>query len=135
MLTFIWTTAISGIVLKTVFASVTPTWLSATLYLAFGWVALISVCLLWYRHGPRFVALAVYGGLAYTFGVLAEAAMAANGNIQPIPGFLGGHEIFHLAVLLGMTLHWIFIRRIAPGSLPSLRPGLLPAEPLPASAS
>ena len=42
MLAFIWIVAISGIVLKTVFASSTPTWLSATFYLAFGWVALIS---------------------------------------------------------------------------------------------
>lgn len=34
-----------------------------------------------------------------------------------------------------MSMQWIFIRRIAMGSLPSLRPGLLPAEPLAANAS
>jgi len=135
MLAFIWIAATGGILLKTVFVAATPTWLSATLYLTFGWVAVISVILLWYRHGYRFVALVVFGGLAYTFGVLIEAAMAVNGNMQPIPGFLGGHEIFHLAVLLGMTLHWIFIRRIAMENLPFLRPGLAMAEPLPASAS
>lgn len=135
MLTFIWTAAVCGIVLRTVFASVIPTWLGATLYLTFGWVALISIFMLWYRYGYRFVALVIYGGLAYTFGVLVEAAMAINGNIQPIPGVLGGHEIFHLAVLLGMTLHWIFIRRIATGSFPCARSSLLPPGPVPASAS
>jgi channel protein (hemolysin III family) len=135
MLAFIWIVAISGIVLKTVFASSTPTWLSATFYLAFGWVALISGGLLWYRHGYRFVALILYGGLAYTLGVLLEAGMAAAGNIQPIPGILGGHEIFHLAVLLGMSLHWIFIRRIASGNIPNLRTSLISAELLSASAS
>lgn len=122
MLAFMWVAAISGIVLKTVFASEVPTWLSASLYLTFGWIAMISVFRLWYRHGYRFVALIIYGGFAYTFGVLVEAAMAMNGNIQLIPGYLGGHEIFHLAVLLGITLHWIFIRRIATGSLPSFAP-------------
>jgi len=135
MLAFIWTVAISGIVLKTVFASIMPIWLSASLYLAFGWVALISGVLLWYRHGFRFMALVLYGGLAYTFGVLLEAAMAAGGTIQLIPGFLGGHELFHLAVLLGMGMHWIFIRSFAAGNLPQLRSGLLVANPLPARVS
>lgn len=135
MLAFVWTAAISGIVLKTVFASVTPTWLSAALYLAFGWVGLISVCLLWYRYGRRFVVLLICGGLVYTFGVVAEVAMAAGGNIQPIPGFLGGHEVFHLAVLFGMALHWIFIGRIGAGPLGRLRPATPSVTVLPAGAS
>jgi hypothetical protein len=45
------------------------------------------------------------------------------------------HEIFHLAVLLGMSLHWIFIRRIASGNIPNLRTSLISAELLSASAS
>jgi channel protein (hemolysin III family) len=121
MLAFIWTAAVVGIVLKTVFADVTPTWLSATFYLAFGWVALVSGILLWRRHDYRFMSLLLYGGLAYTFGVAIELVLALNGNFQPIPGFLGGHELFHLAVLTGMGCHWAFIRRFAAGNLPELR--------------
>ncbi len=121
MLAFIWTAAVCGIVLKTVFAEITPTWLSATFYLAFGWVALVSGILLWRRHDYRFMSLLLYGGLAYTLGVAIELVLAVNGNFQPIPGFLGGHELFHLAVLTGMGLHWAFIRRFAAGNLPPLR--------------
>lgn len=68
MLVFVWTIAVAAIALKTVFASITPTWLSATLYVGFGWVGLVSGILLWRRHGYRFIALLLYGGLAYTLG-------------------------------------------------------------------
>jgi len=129
MLAFIWTAAIAGIVLKTVFAAITPTWLSAAFYLGLGWVALVSGILLWRRHDYRFMALLLYGGLAYTLGVVIEAIMAANGNIQPIPGFLGGHEIFHVAVLAGIGLHWAFIRRFAAGNLPQCRGSASPEQP------
>jgi hypothetical protein len=40
-----------------------------------------------------------------------------------IPGVIGRHELFHLAVLAGIALHWQFIYRIASGEYqcPALR--------------
>ena len=52
----------------------------------------------------------VLGGLAYTAGAAVEWA-------EPPPligGVIRAHELFHLAVLIGLALHWRFIWLIAP---------------------
>ncbi len=47
----------------------------------------------------------MHGGLAYTLGAIIDAI---NFPIL-ILGYLGPHELFHLAVLLGVGFHWTFI--------------------------
>lgn len=116
-LIFLWTSAITGIVLKSIFFAQTPTWVGASLYVILGWMGLVSGIALFCRYGYKSMHLLLYGGLAYTFGLIFEI-ITAKLQFQPIPGFIGGHEIFHLCVLSGMAFHWKFISGFADGTLP-----------------
>ena len=109
MLVLIWTIAVLGVTLKSIYFTSTPVALGLGLYLAMGWIGGLSIVALWRRGGPRFVMPLLPGGLAYTAGGVVEWA-------QPRPligGVIGAHEIFHIAVIVGLALHWRFIRTIA----------------------
>jgi predicted membrane channel-forming protein YqfA (hemolysin III family) len=71
-------------------------------------------------RGVRFVLPLVWGALAYTFGAVAEFL----GWPVLVAGVVGPHEIFHLAVVAGISFHWAFIRGIAAGG----RTGALDAQ-------
>lgn len=119
-LAFIWSAAITGIVLKTVFSASTPLWLGALLYLGLGWMGIVTGVFLWRRHGFRVMAPLLYGGIAFSAGLALEVVMATNGVLQIAPGVFGGHELFHFAVLAGMAIHWKFIYGFANGQIPPL---------------
>jgi channel protein (hemolysin III family) len=111
MLAGIWGAAIAGLVLKTVFFSTMPEWLGLAMYLALGWLGVISALALARRHGFRFIQPVLWGALSYTAGALIEFLR------WPVllAGIVGPHEIFHLAVLAGISCHWAFILGIASG--------------------
>ena len=90
------------------------------MYLGLGWLGVISTVALARRFGVRFVLPLVWGALAYTLGAVAEFL----GWPVLVPGVVGPHEVFHLAVLAGISFHWAFIRGIASGD----RAGVLDAE-------
>jgi channel protein (hemolysin III family) len=116
MLAGIWAAAITGLVLKTVYFDAMPEWLGLAMYLGLGWLGVISALHLARRCGLRFIQLLLWGALAYTAGALIEFLR------WPVllVGIVGPHEIFHLAVLAGVSCHWAFILRIAGGQ--PLRP-------------
>ncbi len=111
VLLVMWTFAIVAIALKTIyFAELTPRQ-GLAMYLAMGWAGLYTVFLLWRRFGFEFILPAVYGGLAYSVGAVFE-------NLHlPIllPGVIQWHEVFHVAVLIGLGFHWAFVFQIADG--------------------
>jgi channel protein (hemolysin III family) len=109
MLAGIWTLAIAGLTVKTVFFTDIPEALGLALYLGFGWLGLASWIALVRRFGLRFALPVVWGALAYTAGALADFLH------WPVlaPGVVGPHELFHLAVLAGLAFHWMFIRSFA----------------------
>jgi channel protein (hemolysin III family) len=109
MLTFIWTFAILGVTLKTVFFTSTPQSLGIALYLAMGWCGGISMFAIARRYPPRLIIALILGGLAYTLGAIFEWADFA----PAIDGVIRSHEILHLMVLLGLALHWRFVSSIA----------------------
>jgi channel protein (hemolysin III family) len=109
LLAWIWVAAIAGLVLKTVYFDATPPWLGLLMYLGLGWLGLISTIALARRFGVRFVLPLVWGALAYTIGALVDFL----GWPVLIAGVVGPHEVFHLAVLAGISFHWAFIRGIA----------------------
>ena len=105
MLVFVWAASATGITLKTVFFNNTPELLGLTLYLVFGWLGLISAVALWRRYGFSFIKPLLYGGLAYSVG----AALQFFRQPVLVPGIVGAHELFHVAVLFGISFHWWFI--------------------------
>ena len=111
MLAGIWGAAIAGLILKTVFFATLPEWFGLLMYLGLGWLGVISALALARRYGWRSIRPILWGALAYTAGALIEFLR------WPVllPGIVGPHEIFHLAVLAGIGWHWAFILGIASG--------------------
>src|SRR5262245_20522591 len=122
-LLLIWAAAITGITLKTVFFSSLAEWLGLTFYLSLGWVGAFSAGVLWWRYGLGFLAPLLWGALAYTVGSVLE--FLSWGWLWFIPGVVGPHELFHLAVLAGAGCHWYWVWRFAPGEVP---PAAAPEE-------
>lgn len=112
-LSFLWICAVVGVMLKSVYFEITPPWLGVSIYVGMGWFGLISAVKLQKRFGTKFIAPLVYGGIAYTVGAICLGVLFMAGNPMIVPGFVGRHELFHVAVLMGATFHWIFIYRFA----------------------
>ena len=109
LLAWIWGAAIVALTLKTVYFDIVPLWLGLLMYLGLGWLGLISTVALARLFGVRFVLPLVWGALAYTLGAVAEFV----GWPVLVAGVVGPHEIFHLAVVAGISFHWAFIRGVA----------------------
>lgn len=107
-LTLIWAIAITSIVLKTIFFTSFPEWLGLALFLSLGWLGAVTGGMLWYKRDFAFVKLLLYGGLAYTVGAIVEFVQLP----VMIPRVLEAHELFHIAVLIGLAFHWKFIYKI-----------------------
>lgn len=71
--------------------------------------------MLWRRHGFAFVRLLLLGGVAYSMAVILLGLQWPT----PIPGVVGPHELWHVAVLAGLGWHWSFVWRFAPGFVPN----------------
>lgn len=112
LLPLIWAAAIAGLALKSVYFDAMSESLGLMMYLGLGWLGVISTVTLAHRYGLRFILPLVWGGLAYTVGAVADHFHWP----VLIAGVVGAHEIFHLAVLAGISFHWMFIRRIASGA-------------------
>jgi channel protein (hemolysin III family) len=110
-LLLIWTCAVTGIALKSVFLFDHSATLGLSVYLGLGWLGLISTIVLWRRHGFGFVSLLLLGGVAYTVG----AVMAFVGGFVVVPGLVGPHELLHVCVLVALACHWRFVYRITGG--------------------
>lgn len=109
MLAGIWTLALAGVSMKMLYFSEIPEWLGLLFYLGLGWLGLASWTMLLRRHGFRAVSLALWGALAYTAGALADFLRWP----ELAPPVIGAHELFHVAVLAGISCHWKFIRGFA----------------------
>ena len=116
LLACIWAAAIAGLTLKSVYFANMPEGLGLMLYLGLGWLGVISTVAIARRFGLRFILPLVWGALAYTIGAVADYGRWP----ELVPGVVGSHEIFHLAVLAGISFHWAFIRRIAAGNADDL---------------
>lgn len=113
VLALIWTIAITAITLKTMYFKTMPDALSLSLYLGMGWIGLGSGIALWRRYGFHFVEPILWGGVAYSIGAVLEFLHWP----VLIPGVVQWHEVFHVAVLVGLGFHWAFTYAIADGRL------------------
>ena len=101
-----------------------PFGVGTAIFLLFGWCGLISCILLWKWYGFTFVKPLVWGGVAYTVGAII---LGLNGPTL-IPRVIGAHELWHVAVLIGLGLHWKFVFQFAQG--PPNMLGIVAAIPL-----
>ena len=95
LLVGIWAFAFVGIILKLIFGDRYPA-ISVTSYVVMGWLGVFALQPLLDSIGIMPVALAVAGGIAYTFGVI----------FFPWKSIRHHHAIFHVFVLIGSVLHY-----------------------------
>src|SRR5206468_1705782 len=105
---------VAGITLKTIFFDSLAEWVGLTFYLTLGWFGSVSAVLLGRRYGVAFVQPLLLGGVVYSVG----GAMEFHGWPAVIPRVVHAHEVFHLAVLGGAFLHWLFVWQFATGEVP-----------------
>jgi hemolysin III len=104
VLSVVWAGALAAIVLK--FAWVhAPTWLSAAIGLALGWIAVVALPELIGRLNVAAMILIVIGGLAYSAG----AVVYARRRPDPAPAVFGYHELFHALTIVGIGCQYVAI--------------------------
>jgi hemolysin III len=94
----IWTLALIGIVVEG-FWAYRPKWLSASVYLLMGWLAIFAIKPMVANLPPAGVWLLVAGGVAYTIGTPFYV-------LKKVPYF---HMVWHLWVLAGSILHFFAV--------------------------
>jgi channel protein (hemolysin III family) len=110
-LVLVWSAAATGITLRTIFSARLPMGVGTAIFLLMGWGGLISCILLWRRYGFLFVKPLLAGGVAYTLGAII---LSLNWPTL-IHGVIEAHELWHVAVLVGLGFHWKFIFQFADG--------------------
>lgn len=104
LLGLVWTAAIVGIALKFALARV-KTSLSVAIQHSMGWVSLAAMPLIWQRVGPGAVLLVVAGGICYSVGTV----IFATKRPRLFPRVFSYHELFHVLVVAGSTLHFLAV--------------------------
>lgn len=94
----IWSIALVGCALEA-FVAYRPRWLSAALYLAMGWLVIVSIRPLIESLDPAGLALLVAGGLAYTVGTIFYVLKRVKYM----------HAIWHVWVLGGSVCHFLAV--------------------------
>jgi channel protein (hemolysin III family) len=104
----IWAIAITGITLKSIYFDDFPESLGLAFYLGMGWLGVATGYLLTQKLELSFIKYLLFGAAAYTIGAVIDFLN------QPIiiPRLLGPHELFHVMVLVGITMHWLFVFRV-----------------------
>lgn len=113
-LVLIWTLAAFGILLRLMFFESVTQSVGIAIFLMFGWGSVITAIVLWRRFGLKFVKPAIFAGLAYTIGAIILMFHFPT----LVRGVIGPHELWHIAVLSGLGLHWQFVFQFASGPRP-----------------
>jgi hemolysin III len=104
LLAVVWSLAGAGALLKIAWPDA-PRWLSVTLYISLGWVALAAATEVLDRYAGSPLALLLAGGMLYTVGGLVYAVRRPD----PWPRVFGYHEVFHALVVGGSAVHYAAI--------------------------
>ena len=107
LLACVWALAAAGLVLTIAKLGI-PRWLTSTIYLVMGWLAIFAIVPLFRVLPPAGFAWLLAGGLSYTVGGVLYAVKWPGRNN---PRF-GCHEIFHLFILLGSIFHFIMMYQV-----------------------
>src|SRR5262245_60267175 len=116
-LVLVWVAAAAGVVMKTVYFGAVSEWVGLVMYLGMGWAGVAPGVRIWRRYGTRYVRSLLWGGIAYSIGSVLEFLRWP----VLVPGVVGPHEVFHVAVLIGISCHWYFVARLAANGPPQPR--------------
>jgi len=105
LLVVAWAGAVLGVAL-TIAWPLAPKPLMAFIYVVLGWVFTPAIAGLRVAMGAPAVTWLVLGGLVYTSGAIVYALRRPD----PLPRVFGYHEIFHLLVIAGASLHFLVVR-------------------------
>lgn len=109
----VWGLAALGAVTKLGFRHM-PRWLTTSVYVAMGWIAVIAMAPLVRALSGEGLAWLFAGGGAYTVGAIIYGIEFPN----PLPNVFGSHDIFHVFVLAGTACHYVFmLRGVIPAAL------------------
>ena len=108
VLGLVWSAAIAGILVRWMLPESVTTGVGILIYLGLGWVGLGSAIGLYRFVGFKPLLPLIGGALAYTLGAILEFAHVP----VLVPRIVGHHEVFHVFVLIGVSLHWQYIRSI-----------------------
>jgi len=100
----VWGGALAGILLNLAWVDA-PKWVTAAVYLAVGWVAVIALPDLATKLGGVAIAMIGIGGVLYTAGAVIYALRKPD----PAPTVFGYHEIFHVLVILAAAIQYAVI--------------------------
>jgi channel protein (hemolysin III family) len=114
VLTLVWMVAIVGITIKTIFFDSIPPAVGTAIYIGMGWIGLASWRAVVKEYGFQFARPIMWGGFAYTIGGVLDSLHWP----VLISGVVQWHEVFHVAVLIGLGCHWAFIYSVADRPLP-----------------
>jgi len=82
-----------------------PRVIYTVIYLLMGWMAIIAIGQLFSVMSTLGLFYLFAGAVSFTVG----AVIYAFKNPDPVPGFFGFHEIFHVFILLGGLFHYIMV--------------------------
>lgn len=105
-----WALVLAGFFLK-IFYIKAPRLFTTIIYLLMGWMAIIPLQQLLQTMSGTSLLLLLLGGIAYSIGAIIYILKKPN----PLPGFFGFHEIFHIYILLGALLHYLVVFRAVAG--------------------
>eukprot|EP00747_Dinoflagellata_sp_TGD_P037165 gnl/TRDRNA2_/TRDRNA2_138910_c0_seq2.p1 gnl/TRDRNA2_/TRDRNA2_138910_c0~~gnl/TRDRNA2_/TRDRNA2_138910_c0_seq2.p1 ORF type:complete len:178 (+),score=21.32 gnl/TRDRNA2_/TRDRNA2_138910_c0_seq2:69-602(+) len=101
----VWGISLAGIWMLLVFQAKLPRWINGVMYMSLGWMGGVVATLIYHRLGLHAVSLMALGGVLFSAGYFVFALERPN----PIPGYFGFHEIWHIFVLLAAAVHWAFM--------------------------
>jgi len=104
LLLIVWSGAVAGVVLR-VFWTAAPRWLTTSLYVLVGWIAVFFLPGLIDGAGVPAVTLIIIGGVLYTIGAVVYATKRPN----PSPEWFGFHEAFHAFTIAAFIAHYIAV--------------------------
>jgi hemolysin III len=100
----VWGGAAAGVVLNLAWVD-SPKWVTAIVYVALGWVAIVAFPDMFSELGAVAITLVAAGGVLYTSGAVVYALQRPD----PSPAVFGYHEVFHLLVIVAAALQFAAI--------------------------
>ena len=102
----VWGIAVVGIALK-LWAPFAPRWVTSAVYVLMGWVAVVGIKPLLVAFPVAGLGWMFAGGVVYTVGAVGYATKKPD----LWPRVVGFHGVWHVMVLVGAGLHFVFMVR------------------------